>query len=144
MDIPTVLSIIRKNIHNIDSGGCGIAALSAIRWAEKNNIKSQIGIVFLYDSFEEEEMDKNCSLIENGHIKEAYTPSHIALLVDGEVIDSRGNWVLGRYDACHSGVSPEELLILINYGNWNDWFVRKDSLPVIEELLDIDLSDIQL
>jgi hypothetical protein len=133
-----------NTIPYINSGGCGIAAISIIRWTEKNNMSKPV-IVFLYEGSEEEEADKNMSLIQSGHIKSAYTPSHIALLIDGEVIDSRefkDYNVLDVYGVCHSGVSAEELLELINSGNWNDWFSRKNNIPLIERMLDIDLSDI--
>jgi hypothetical protein len=144
MDILDALILMKSTNKNLNSGGCGVAALSAIRWAEKNNIQKPIGIVFLYDEFEAEEAEKNMSLIQNGHVKSAYTPSHIAILVDNEIIDSDGDGVLSKYYTMHSGITPEELLVLINNGNWNDWFVRKTSIPVIEKQLDIDLSDVLL
>jgi len=144
MNIQDALTLMRSTNHNLDSGGCGIAALSAIRWAEKNGVQKEIGIVFLYDEFEAEEADRNMSLVQNGHIDAAYTPSHIALMVDGKVIDSGANDPLSRYYVMHSGITPEELLTLINYGNWNDWFVRVEGVPVIEKQLDIDLSDVVL
>jgi hypothetical protein len=145
MDTKSIYKLLGK-VYAINSGGCGVAALAVIRWAERNN-QPIPAIVFLYDCFEEEEAEKNMSLIQNGHIKSAYTPSHIALLIGEEVLDSRllsDYNPMDVYTVCHSGVTPEELLELINSGNWNDWFVRKDSIPVIEEMLSISLSDVVL
>lgn len=143
MDIQKALRLIQKHNPDINRGGCGIAALSTIRWADKNN-KPIPESVFLYTSWEKDMAEENQSLIKNGHIKDCYVPAHIALLVDDRVIDSDGVIDSGLYPVTHMDVSPGELLVLINRGDWNDTFVRKVGVPKIMGMLKIDLSDIVL
>ena len=144
MGVQDVLKLLGKKINLLNCGGCGIAALAAIRWAEKNhNPVSGIEIIFLYTEDEESICEENQSLIENGHIDSALVPAHIAIGYCGRVLDSEGVVDIGSY-IYHSDVLPQELLTLINRGTWNPSFSRLVEVPKIERLLNIDLSDIDI
>lgn len=80
----------------------------------------------------------------NGHIEDAYVPFHVALSMDGFIMDSGGEFDpddLG-YPLQQNFIAEEELVTLINDGNWNDRFNRQKEIPKIEKLLGVDLSDI--
>lgn len=129
-----------EKVPDLNCGGCGIAALAMIKYAEKLGIK--VAIVFLYRSYAEDMADNNMSQLASGNVDAVEIPNHIALLEGDMVIDSEGN-PLDRYQICHSGVTTEELLALIFQEGWNSHFSRRKSIPMIEEILDISLKEIK-
>ena len=126
----------------INAGGCGIAALAAIRLAKKHN--EDVSIIFLYKSDEKSWFESNQSLIKSGNIKDAYVPSHIAIIFDGVTVDTEGIVEDYRYSYSQSDISEDELVTLINHGDWNDRFQRDKVIPRIEKILDIKLDDVKL
>lgn len=101
-----------------------------------------VGIVFLYSFMDEDDADVNMSLIKDGNIKSVYVPSHIIIILDnGRIINTDREFATSYYSAAHSGISSEELVTLINHGNWNSMFNRK-YIPSIQKVLGISLQDI--
>jgi len=135
------------SIDNINYGGCGISALSMYRWLKDNNkLSGDESFTFLYAgwdyTFTENEAILNTNSNNCGNKLKA--ASHIMLFHKGKLYDSEGKTVQSKYINKHEKISVETLLETINYSHWNSSFDREESIPLIEEQLGIDLSDIEL
>mgnify|MGYP007044048173 FL=1 len=130
------------DLPDINSGGCGIAALAALRLAKKHN--EEVNIVLLYKSDEKNWFESNQSLIKSGNIKDAFVPSHVAIIFDGITVDTSGIVEDYSYSYSQSDISEDELITLINHGDWNDRFQRDKDIPRIEKILGINLDDVKL
>ena len=130
------------DLPDINSGGCGIAALAAVRLAKKHNEK--VGIMFLYNSYDKRRYDTNQSAIEEKNLEKwGMAPSHIAVVVDGIPVDTEGNVDMDRYQYTQT-VTESDLLTIINFSDdWNNTFQREIDIPIIEKILDIKLDDVE-
>ena len=128
-----------NSIPNINAGGCGISALSIYRWLKKNNKLDDTKFIYLYR--EKYRYLNNSSILKKKNGK-PQAPSHIALLYDGQFIDSSGEIKL-TYGWVQI-IDEEEFLkeTLNNLNDWNNMFDR-NNIPKIEGYLGIDLSDIK-
>ena len=138
-----IVSALRDiDLPDINCGGCGIAALAAIRLAKKHN--EDVKVIFLYTEEREMWFESNQSLIKDGLIKFVSIPSHIAIEFDGVVVDTGGNVSMSMYSCYHYDVTETELVLLLNHGDWNLDFERDKAIPRIEKILDIKLDDVKL
>jgi hypothetical protein len=134
-----------NSIRYINHGGCGIAALAIYRWSKANgHFVPEHAFRFLWDYDEAEERDRNDERLFNGELSDVATPSHIVIELYDGLYDSDG-----LYDPDAAGdleqeyhLNADELLAVINAGNWNSLFNRARYIPVIEFALGIDLSDV--
>ena len=138
------LKEVRKflsGINNINSGGCGIAALAMIRWIRKNLNKEITNIYFIH-TFLNPYVEENRRYI-NERKGVICAPSHVYISFGGKIFDVF-EYELKKYMYNTMQFKSEEILInsINNIGTWNRFFDRKESIPVIEAYLDISLSDI--
>lgn len=131
-----------RTIDNINLGGCGIAALSICRLMKNRGfIFPQYQIVFMYEQYEEDILDETKNKIENGLIDSIEIPTHVAVKVGDIIIDSYG--VVDTKDyPLHMVVSEDQLVKTLGLRHWNSLFDRDHSVPIIEQMLGIDLSDV--
>lgn len=133
-------------IQSINSGGCGIAALALARWIKKSEMRATTH--FVMGSHLRECFVANST----AQVDTAIQPdscSHIGLIIydfdenSQKIIDSRGLFDMGSY-AYNTIVSREDILVkaINRVDRWNPSFKRRDNVPIIEQVLDIDLSDI--
>jgi len=139
----TVLDCLRS-INYINGGGCGIAALAMYRWLEANKyLTSNTKVVYLYRNYDKGLYDNNKQYIENGD-GEINSCNHAVLFHYGNYIDCRGvldKVVLNDYP--FKQLIEEEILVeSLNTDTWNSMFNREISIPFIEKMLGVDLSDI--
>jgi hypothetical protein len=136
-----------NDVDNINSGGCGVAALAMYRWMEKNNmLKGNETFTFLYVSNDDFFYDNNEKYFK-GKEQLIIAPAHVVLNIDGTYVDStrRSNNLLEyRYPRKHVNVTEEELIKSLNNPYWNDSFERNCEVPFIADELGIDLSDVDL
>jgi hypothetical protein len=129
---------------NINCGGCGIAALAAVRLAKKHN--EDVGIIFLYNSYDKRRYDTNqAALVEKNLDKWGMVPTHIAIVFDGIPVDTEGTVDMDKYQYTQTDITELDLLTIINFSDdWNDRFQRDKAIPRIEKILDIKLDDVKL
>lgn len=126
------------DIPYINSGGCGIAALSMYRWLLKNE-KVICYIKFYHRSLEDRDINQHrCS--NNLFLR---APAHVTIEYMGKDYDSRGAYT-GGMGSYYVLATENELVRSLNYAdNWNDSFERYEWVDVIEEELEINLGDIR-
>lgn len=135
------------DIPSINCGGCGISALSILRYLESKKIDTkEIEIVFMYDYYNNDAYHNNCNVIE-GEASDLAVATHIALSIDDVVFDGATMFVdIMNYDINHSIENDVDKLVqVINnpaINGWNNWFDREEQIPEIEYMLDINLDDI--
>lgn len=133
-------------IQSINAGGCGIAALALARWIKKSEMRATTH--FVMGSHHRECFVANST----AQVDTAIQPdscSHVGLVIydfdenSQQIIDSRGLFDMGSY-AYNAIVSKEDILVkaINRVDRWNPRFKRRDNVPTIEQVLDIDLSDI--
>jgi hypothetical protein len=144
MDILDDVLEFLGTIPNINLGGCGIAAISVLRWAEKYSPESrkEITPVFCYHEDEPKTCESNMVNSIAGNANGVSTPSHIGIMYKGSILESGGEEVdTENYPLFHE-VSVEILeACLSNYWTWNCFFSRFQSIPLIESALGISLQD---
>ena len=140
-------------IPNINSGGCGIAAIALYRWLDKNQELSENTTIFGFDSGYEE-YHNNVKLLKNNNNNledKLMVSNHYMIFHEDKYHDSTGSYDSfidkdSKYEYNYE-ISPEQLLILINKPSlrrgWN-WFFKRENVPCIAFELKIDLSDINL
>ena len=134
--------IFLKNIPNINSGGCAIAAISIKRFLK---IHKNINCDIIFRNADEEEY-----LINKKSLSELNNPvscDHAFIKLKKSYFDCEGK----QYFDCEGKqnrliqclVMPEKLVIdaINNKNEWNSKFNRK-YVSAIERKLNIDLSDI--
>lgn len=144
-DIVSIKTLYDKlhDVHRINNGGCGVAALAVHRAAELLRLSHQI--LCLYLDIDVDAFNLNLSVVSNGNYKDFMVPYHIAIYDTSwnRVVDSTGTVTTsGMYEYMHS-IHEIELVKMLNLStDWNDTFNRKEQIPVIESILKVDLSDI--
>lgn len=143
MKIKTVQQIL-KNIPNINYGGCGISALAMYLWIQKyEGIIPKI--VFCYRTGKEDSYSNNKKSIKEGRVT-LEVPPHVAIIYKGKRYDSEGMVIKGKvgwggyiFSRFHQ-VKINELINTINRTHdWNDSFDRDKNIPIIENILGIEL-----
>ncbi len=138
-----------NTISHIEDGGCGIAALATYRWLVKNNKHKGVKIVYLYEDDSEECANINCEVIASKNPRrQPVCPCHVALLRNGRFIDNKGFRseadIFDGYIEYHE-VTTEFLIKTLNRVRiWNDSFNRKKGIAILQQALEVDLSDIKL
>lgn len=139
------------SVDCINRGGCGISALVIYKWLQQNGLlTSDFKIVFLYDN--EYSYEVNSERLNNGQVDKLIVPAHVCVYNAGYYIDSQGMKVnVATYRRVHAFNNVDYLIGVINspngeswVGNWNWAFVRKQSVPYIQEITGIDLSEVAL
>lgn len=144
MDKPETFQEVREflsSFHAIHGGGCGIAALAMYRWLYKHNkVPDHFKFVACYEKHQGDEYVNNMKVLRTGDGK-AVACSHVAIYYDSIVIDCREDVCLHRYDLIQF-IGPTWFIVNMvnNVRTWNSWFDR-DNIHIIEEVLDISLSD---
>jgi len=142
------LEILRKllkqlnKIDSINSGGCGIAALAIYRFLEKHNLINNTKIIYLYAYDDASIYYNNIHNQKNNSILDA--PAHVILKHENSYIDSRGikDRIICNWKEYKQELNVKELLISVKKSDWNPFFNKRDSIPLIEKIFDIDLSDV--
>jgi hypothetical protein len=129
-----------NNIYAINNGGCGIAALAMYRWL-KNNGQLSPDTNFIFLENDDSYYEKNMQYLKG----EAELPTscyHVLINHDNNKYDSSGIRCYDTYKYVYF-VDVDFLVKSIN--NRDKWcynFKRNKYIPYIEEILNIDLSDI--
>lgn len=123
---------IRKYIPSIDYGGCGIAALAIVR---STGIK-KFDYVFVDDSWERDDFEEITEIIP--------APAHVVLMIGAKFLDSKGFSHINCWDSFIPVLVPGDIFIdtLDAHNGWNTDFDREENVPILERILNIDLSDI--
>ena len=134
----------------INSGGCGISALSIYRWLKKNGqLNSKTRFVYLYNKD-----CKNLYINNKAALRKKFylfsleikptSALHVGIFHNGKYIDCDGDFDVTGYDFIQL-IKDEDFVVnsINNKSAWNDLFDRK-HINLIESLLDIDLSDIKI
>lgn len=144
-----------NSVNRINHGGCGISALSLLRFIEKEGIKlTDLTLVFMYKGFEEEVYIQNCQR-EQENNKKMGVPAHICLYAkELGYFDSTGNVteddIKDYFKIQHIRHDLQEFLLeTINYpnggenwkDNWNDCF-KRINVRTIENILGIFLGEV--
>ncbi len=132
-----------SNIHFINCGGCGIAALSMYRWLKKNNkLNGKTKFAYFYCSDAKDDYLNNKMVLRDKK-GEPVACSHAGILYRTNYIDCNDKIDVSEYDFIQH-VSEEDFIIrsINNTGEWNTYFSR-GNIPEIEKELNIDLSDIK-
>lgn len=129
-------------IPTINEGGCGIAALSVWKWAEKNCPKEldNISIVYLYENEEYNLLLQNKSAIVCDDLDLIFVPPHVAILWEDVILESGGGEVTEYklYDEVPINFLEKSLK---QFWKWSGIFSRFQWIPVIEKELGIDLQE---
>jgi hypothetical protein len=146
---------LRGHICQINSGGCGIAALTMLRFIENKNkdMRKLASIIYSYTSYDKNEFEHNNKIIHNrksNKEEKLIVPYHILLRIEEVVFDitgrCRNNYGSFRDEFKANEFGIEILLETINNyrkGNgWNRCFKRKKEIPKLEKVFGVDLSDI--
>ena len=150
MELEQILNQLSQ-IENINFGGCGIISYGLYKWLENNNQLKNTQICFIEEEYYFDRIDKNHILKGN-----AIGVGHVMLIHNNKWIDSDG-----IYD------DPFDSLVIQNFefepnfyyvkdnihefmncalfgDNWkNEWnyqFDREHYLPIIENILNINLT----
>ncbi len=140
--VEDIRNFLSNDIHNINCGGCGIAALTIYRWLKKNNqLKGDEKFVFLYNG--ESSFLNNSEVLKNNKgIPMAC--SHICLYSNGKYIDSNSIVSINKYKWVHHIDSEIFLLDAINnIDPWATWFNRCQVCEIAKKL-NVNLSDIKI
>jgi hypothetical protein len=129
------------SIETINWGGCGISAYAMFLWLQKNNMLTEdTKVVFLHHSYSGNDFQTNQSFYLQG-VGKPVAPEHVALIRNGVMIDSSGEYKRVNEYAYHLSVSidkAEDFLVnSLNDNNWNSWFDRPTIVPMIEKYLGI-------
>jgi hypothetical protein len=130
LDLDSVLGYL-NSIPNINSGGCGIAALAIIRWLKKNKKKSAKA-VYLDDDWYPA-LDR--------------APGHVSVRLGQDYLDATGHNGFGhpRIWEYNREYNERHLVQAVNnIGTWNDSFERAYWTPIIADELGVDLSDVEI
>jgi hypothetical protein len=134
-------------VKDIHEGGCGIAALSIMRWLKKYHPEElpRFKVVFMYHQDEPKTQHRNMVSCILGNIDEITVPPHIGILWDGSVMEAGGLEVSeNEYPLWHE-VSLEILEETVKkYWQWNYQFSRFLNIPRIEKALGIFLGDMDV
>jgi hypothetical protein len=132
-----------NSIEDINCGGCGVSALSMYRWLKKHNQLDDTKIVLMYDSCEKQEYLNNKKVLRQ---KDGVpiAPSHCCICQDGEFVDSTDKLKIAEYKWFQI-INEEDFLrkVIVEGQYWNSMFDRK-NIKIIEDKLEIDLSDIKI
>lgn len=137
-----------SSIKDIDLGGCGVAALSVYKFAKKIGNNDKFKFVLCYPIFDEDyEKDYETDLanIMSGNFHNVEYCDHVMFSIgNGKITDVH----MLNYDDYLSEaelveISVDELVSLINKGNWNSKFNKQRYIPAIEKMLGIDLSEVK-
>lgn len=127
-----------NSIPNINSGGCGIAALAMYRYLKKNKLlPKDFKILFLYNN--------NCKSLYDANRKGGnFGANHIVFWFNGNLYDTDGLFEIEYTDYKYIlPASIKKLLAALNDDNgWNPMFKREKQIPKIERRLKINLSDV--
>lgn len=141
------LNQVQKNLNTvwgINWGGCGISALAMYRWLKENDMLiGDESFTYLYISSDDTFHTNSSVLNEKDNNCKLGSASHIMLYHNGKNHDSKGSDIDYRYVRSHTGISEEQLLESIRFGLWNDGFGRENWIPVMEQMLNVNLSDIK-
>lgn len=130
-----------NSIETINWGGCGVSAYAMFLWLQKMNMLTEdVKVVFLHHSYSGNDFQTNQSFYLQG-IGKPVAPEHVALMRNGVMIDSSGEYKKVNEYAYHLAVSidkAEDFLVnSLNDNNWNSWFDRPVIVPKIEKDLGI-------
>ena len=152
-DFRCLTELLRKTSF-INKGGCGVAALTMYRFLKKNEPTTKPKIIFLYssktdkDAFEKNYakllFEYNSSAINdaNSKLNHIIPAIHIALELDGELIDAKGTVKADDYSLMQKGISEENLLRAVNTAGWSNLFDRCEFIEKITQHTDINILDI--
>lgn len=126
-----------SRIPNINSGGCGISALSMYRWLEKNENKKS-NLIICYNN--SEKYDKTIENLGKDNDK-LFAPSHCGIRHNNHFLDADSMIPIGFY-LRYSTTNEKGMLELINFGDfWSEEFERGNTKE-ISKRLKINLSDV--
>jgi len=135
-----------NNIPNINSGGCGIAALAIYRWLKQNNqLTKDTKFVYYYFSEDRSEISynhylNNSNVLENNN-GEPEACAHAGIYYRRKYLDSNGKIDTWKFE--HDHYVNEKFIVnsINNLGCWNSSFERS-HIGEIEDRLNIKLNDI--
>lgn len=135
---------IKKEIPNINSGGCGVFTLLMYKQLEKLGYKPNIAIM---TSFWESNIDSKKEVLNNimnrqrtsNEIREGTSFSHCCIEVGGLLFDGinvgqslKEKWkrypITGNY-------TVEELELSLKVGSWNDTYSRREKNPTLRKVI---------
>jgi len=135
-----------NTIPSINSGGCGVAALAMYRWVEKYMPEYKADVIIHMFHRKKDHYSSNRKLIKNNSFcNDLLAPSHIGIEIKKmtPVLDCERTLKKEQYGFVIKTNSEDVLINAINnVDTWNPMFNRKKRVPLIEEELDIDLSDV--
>lgn len=144
------LPALKKNYNYINSGGCGMVAMSLAKHLRANNIECDIVFVttvFYSRASQDAHINKNNAIDINDLIIKAdkairsgsshascwIENGHICIRVGERLFDSSGD-VTNEYDAITDPISDEAMVVLLRQrAMWNDCF-RSFHQPHIKEI----------
>ena len=143
-----------STIPYINSGGCGIAALTMLRFIKKHDTESNVSAVLCnldannaYDDAETK-VENMCHLYNTNALaapdkfKHLLPCTHVVINYNGKYIDVNGDVNITKYKTINDNVSEESLLKCINTNGWARAFDRGTNIPKIMENCGIDISDV--
>jgi len=130
-----------NSIPDINSGGCGVAALAMYRWLKKNDMLKKTTMFHFLHSYDGYLYETNKRYVEKNEGKPSAC-SHIGLIHGNRTIDCEG-FINTREYKYKIRTSNENMLVLAvnNVNDWNSMFDRK-HVKTIAKKLDIDMSDV--
>lgn len=136
---------LQHKIKKIDSGGCGVAALSMFRYLKKINlINYNDSFAFIYYKDSYNDFLINEMILNNKLIKMPHVPNHVALNIGGVLTDTDGQFFTTCEDVIQNiSFEREDFVVdtINNLENWSKEFNRS-QLNKISKYFKIDLSDI--
>ena len=127
-----------SGIPNIDSGGCGIAALSMYRWLEKNK-REQPKFICCYVDLGD--YKKNL-LYLGGDNDKLTAPNHCGIEYKNNFLDNYSVIPVWKYKGGSHLTNEQGMLDLINFGDWWSGKFERKNAKEISKRLEIDLSDV--
>jgi len=133
-------------IEDINSGGCGISALSMHLWTKANRktpYNFKFVSVYQYSSKDRYINNEMCLINNDSNF---VAPTHVMYCINGRMWDSEGSQSMKDYPYSLIIESEENLITMINNENagWNNSFQRAIYVPYIEKVLNIDLSCVNI
>lgn len=133
-----------SNVEYINSGGCGISALTMYRWLQQNNrLRGDEHFVYLYRIWDVDLFNNNSKALVNKKLK-SDSCHHVVLFHKGKYIDCKEEHNPSDYKYVHFNIDEKFLKkSLRNKNAWNSKFDRKTNIPFIEKNIKINLEDIK-
>lgn len=131
---------ILNDVPAINSGGCGISALTMYKYLKARGENAKF--VYLYER--RELLEENSVTLNTGN-GQYHAPEHVVILHKGKLLDSGGEIEDPEWWGRHEQIIEDEGFVLntINNADWN-WCFNREHVRDIQKKTGIDLSEVQI